>query len=50
MTIEEMIEAIKNLPNAPKLSEVTFVENNILPENTILVSPKIMKLLKEILE
>lgn len=48
LTIDELMEAVRSLPEAPKLSELSFVENPQLPDNTIMVNHKLMAILKEI--
>ena len=48
LTFEELEEAIKAMPEAPKFSEIHFVENNLLPDNYAIVSKNLMTILKTI--
>lgn len=48
LTYEQLKEALSALPYVPAFSDLSFVENKLLPENTIMVSHKIMELLKNI--
>ena len=46
LTFDQIREVLKTIPAAPMFSDLNFVENSFLPENTVIVSRNIMKILK----